>query len=55
MKESNGSIIVGIDLGTSTTEAALIREGKPCMVPVQDGTFIIRESCLQGRRRVPGI
>ena len=41
MKESNGSIIVGIDLGTSTTEAALIREGKPCMVPVQDGTFIM--------------
>ena len=26
------SIIVGIDLGTSTTEAAVIRDGKPVMI-----------------------
>lgn len=41
MKENSSNSIVGIDLGTSTTEAALVRDGKPCMVPVGDETFIM--------------
>lgn len=41
MKESDKDIIVGIDLGTSTTEASLIRDGKPCMIPVQNGEVIM--------------
>ena len=41
MKESDKDIIVGIDLGTSTTEASLIRDGKPCMIPVQNGEIIM--------------
>ena len=41
MKESDKAIIVGIDLGTSTTEASLIRDGKPCMIPVQNGEVIM--------------
>ena len=32
--------IIGIDLGTSTTEAAVIRDGKPVMIVNLDGQVI---------------
>ena len=32
--------IIGIDLGTSTTEAAVIRDGKPMMIVNFDGQVI---------------
>ncbi len=32
--------IIGIDLGTSTTEAAVIRDGKPVMIVNFDGQVI---------------
>ena len=34
------STIIGIDLGTSTTEAAIFRNGKAEMIPNPDGVFI---------------
>ena len=34
------SAIIGIDLGTSTTEAAIYRNGKPEMIPNPDGEVI---------------
>lgn len=38
---SESKIIVGIDLGTSTTEAAVIRDGKPCMIPDQNEKIVM--------------
>ena len=35
------STIIGIDLGTSTTEAAVIRDGKPVMIVNLDQEIII--------------
>ena len=35
------STVIGIDLGTSTTEAAVIRDGKPIMIINEDGQVVI--------------
>lgn len=35
-----GTVIIGIDLGTSTTEAAVIRDGKPVMAINMEGEII---------------
>lgn len=35
------STVIGIDLGTSTTEAAVIRDGKPVMIINEDGQVVI--------------
>ena len=35
------SIVIGIDLGTSTTEAAVYRNGKPEMLLTADGKTIV--------------
>ena len=37
----NKDIIIGIDLGTTTTEAAVFRDGKTEMIPCFDGSFAI--------------
>lgn len=35
-----GTAIIGIDLGTSTTEAAVIRDGKPVMIVNMENEII---------------
>ena len=35
------SIILGIDLGTSTTECAIYKDDKPVMIPNEDEKIII--------------
>lgn len=34
------SVMLGIDLGTSTTEAAVIKDGKPVLIPDLDGEYV---------------
>ena len=43
--------IIGIDLGTSTTEAAVIRDGKPVMIVNFDGQVITPSAAGVDKRR----